>query len=137
MFGLPLELITMIVSYIASAYIRLQADKRQDLADERLAREGALKEARAFQTTNANWARRFLVVSFVAMAGFILIAPAMWNTSTQVPIEYVEGFKFWFLDFTKTVTRYVELEGVVTPDYLPHAIMAVVGFYFGNSNAKR
>ena len=37
MFGLPLELITMIVSYIASAYIRLQADKRQDLADERLA----------------------------------------------------------------------------------------------------
>jgi len=71
------------------------------------------------------------------MAAFILITPALWGVKTQVSIEYIEGFKFLFLDFTKTITKYVELEGVVTPAYLSHAIMAVVGFYFGNSNAKR
>lgn len=136
MFGLPLELITMVVSYFASAYIRISADKRQDLADERLAHANALESARKFQTPNTNWARRFLVVSFVAMAGFILLAPLFGQTTT-VAVEVTSGFKFLFLDFTNTVTEYIELNGVVTPSYLPHAIMAVVGFYFGNSNAKR
>jgi hypothetical protein len=56
---------------------------------------------------------------------------------TVVPVEVTSGFKFLFLDFTNTVTEYVTLEGMVTPEYLPHAIMSVVGFYFGNSMAKR
>jgi hypothetical protein len=52
-------------------------------------------------------------------------------------VEVTEGFNLLMFDFTTTVTEYVTLEGMVTPEWLPHAIMSVVGFYFGNSIAKR
>jgi len=114
----------------------MYSDSRADLAAERKARAGMIQEARNFQNANANWTRRFITVSFIGMAFFILLAP-MFNLPTVVPVEVTEGFKFLFLDFTNTVTEYRTLEGMVTPEYLPHAIMAVVGFYFGNSITKR
>jgi hypothetical protein len=66
------------------------------------------------------------------MAYFILFAP-LFNLPTVVPIEVTTGLLFW----KETVTEYITLEGMVTPEWLPHAIMSVVGFYFGNSMAKR
>ena len=67
---------------------------------------------------------------------FILIAPNL-NLPTVVPVEVTSGFKFLFLDFTNTVTEWVTLEGMVTPEWLPHAIMSVVGMYFGQSLVSR
>ncbi len=126
----------MLLSTIGSAYIRMKADSQQDLANERQARAGLLKAARSFQNPQASWMRKFITMSFIGMAYFILLAPLV-GLPTVVPVEVTSGFKFLFLDFTSTVTEYVTLEGMVTPEYLPHAIMSVVGFYFGNSMAKR
>jgi|TARA_B100000035_G_scaffold148704_1_gene126768 uncharacterized membrane protein YfcA len=143
MFGLPLEVITMIVSTLGGAFLKLMAQSQQDraeqfkMATQRFkASEDSISNARKFQNPNANWIRRFLVISFMSMAGFILLAPLLGQTTT-VPVEVTTGFKFLFLDLSNTVTEYINLEGIVVPDWLSHAIMSVVGMYFGQSVVQR
>ena len=113
-----------------------KADQQKALISQFSASEDSVASARAHQNPNAQWIRRFLVVSFMAMAGFILLAPIM-NLPTVVPVEVTSGFKLLFLDFTTTVTEWRTLEGMVTPEWLPHAIMSVVGMYFGQSIVSR
>mgnify|MGYP000182695048 FL=1 len=144
MFGLPMEIITMLGSTVGGAVMKMWSQSNADKAEQYNRLIGSFKEgeaskesARAFQNPNANWIRRFLVISFMAMAAYILLAPAIFNTTTQVPIISTEGFKLLFLDFTKEVTEYIQLEGIVTPEWLSHAIMAVVGLYFGSSICSR
>lgn len=136
MFGFPLELITMLLSTVGGAYIKMSSDARKDIADERLARASDLESARNFKGDSANWTRRFITISMIGMAYIILIAPFL-GLPTVVPIEATEGFKILFLDFTHKTTEYVTLNGIVTPDYLPHTITSIIGFYFGNSMARR
>jgi uncharacterized membrane protein YfcA len=143
MFGLPMEVITLLISLVGGAALKLMAQAQADKAEQQKilmsnfsASEGSRRDAREFQTANANWARRFLVVAFVGMAFFILLAPLL-GYPTVVPVEVTSGFKILFFDFTNTVTEWVSLEGVVTPHWLPHAIMSVTGFYFGQSVASR
>ena len=132
MFGLPMEIITMLISTLGSAYIRMKSDSQQDLANERNFRAGQMAAVREFQSPNTSWMRKAITLSFLGMAYFILFAP-FFNLPTVVPIEVTTGLLFW----KETVTEYITLEGMVTPEWLPHAIMSVVGFYFGNSMAKR
>ena len=143
MFGLPLEVLTMLASTLGGAVMKMWSQSQADLAEERNWRldkfkaEEASKERAAKLNTPADMSmKKLLVVSVMAMAGYILLAPAF-GLSTQVPVEVTSGFKFLFLDFTNTVTEYVQLEGVVTPEWLGHSIMAVFGLYFGQSITKR
>ena len=139
MFGLPLEVITMLMSTLGGAALKMWSQTSEDkarahemLLNLHTAKEDFRQSARAYQNPNAAWIRRFLVVSFMAMAAFILIAP-VFGMQTTVPVEITEGFKFLFFDFTNTVTEYITLDGIVTPPWLSHAILAVVGLYFGAS----
>tara|TARA_R110002074_G_scaffold370547_1_gene545433 strand:+ start:754 stop:1188 length:435 start_codon:yes stop_codon:yes gene_type:complete len=143
MFGIPMEVITMLGSTIGGAFMRVWSQANADKAEQwkmalEAGRENELSKsaAREWSTPHANWTRKFLVVSFMAMAMFLILAPLLGQT-TQVPIVSTEGFKLLFLDFTKDVTEYIQLEGVVTPEWLSHAIMAVVGLYFGSSITSR
>ena len=143
MFGLPLEVITMLGSTIGGAVMRVWSQSKADKAEQwkmalEAGRETELSRsaARDWSTPHANWTRKFLVVCFMAMAMFLLIAPLL-GQSTQVPIISTEGFKLLFLDFTHEVTENIQLEGLVTPEWLSHSIMAVVGLYFGSSITSR
>ena len=143
MFGIPMEVITMLGSTLGGAVMRIWSQSNADKAEQwkmalEAGRENELSKsaAREWSTPHANWTRKFLVVSFMAMAMFLILAPLLGQT-TQVPIISTEGFKLLFLDFTKDVVNYVELEGFVTPEWLSHAIMAVVGLYFGSSITSR
>ena len=143
MFGLPIEAITMILSVVGGAFMKMwsqsQADKAEQqklLMEQFSAQEESVASARAHQNPNANWIRRFLVICFMGMAMFILLAPVL-GFPTVVPVEITSGFKLLFLDFTNTVVEWKSLEGMVTPEWLPHAIMAVVGMYFGQSIVSR
>jgi len=143
MFGIPMEVVTMLGSTVGGAVMRIWSQSNADKAEQwRMAleagRENELSRsaAREWSTPHANWTRKFLVVSFMAMAMFIIVAP-LFGQSTQVPIISTEGFKLLFLDFTQEITEYVQLEGIVTPEWLSHAIMAVVGLYFGSSISSR
>jgi len=143
MFGLPVEMITMLLSVLGGAVMKMWSQAQKDKADQQTllmqrfsASEDSVAAARSYDTPNAQWIRRFLVVSFMGMAMFILIAPIL-NLPTVVPVEVTTGFKLLFLDFTNTVTEWKTLEGMVTPEWLPHAIMSVVGMYFGQSLVAR
>lgn len=133
----------MIVSVLGGAVMKMWSQSQSDKAEHQKAliqrfsaSEDSVQAARNHQNPNAQWIRRFLVVSFMAMAAFILTAPLL-NLPTVVPVEVTSGFKFLFLDFTNTATEWITLEGMVTPEWLPHAIMSVVGMYFGQSIVAR
>ena len=136
MFGFPLELITMLISTVGGAYIKMSSDSRKDMAEERISRAAVVADARAFQTESANWTRKFITIAMIGMAYIILIAPFL-GLPTVVPIEVTGGFKILFLDFTTKTTEYMTFNGIVTPSYLPHTIASIIGFYFGNSMARR
>ena len=143
MFGLPMEVITLLLSVVGGAVMKMWSQSQKDKADQQKqlmsqfsASQDSVAAARAYDTPNAQWIRRFLVVCFMGMAGFILMAPVL-GLPTVVPVEVTSGFKVLFLDFTNTATEWVTLEGMVTPTWLPHGIMSVVGMYFGQSIVSR
>jgi uncharacterized membrane protein YfcA len=144
MFGLPLEAITMLGSTILGGVMTMwgQAAKdRQDQFEMMMKRNGQIEEgvqnARQMQNPNAAWIRRFIVVvSLLGGLGIVYLAPILGH-STYVPVEVTEGFKFLFLDFSNTVTKYIEMQGFVTPDWLPFAITNILGYYFGSAAMQR
>ena len=144
MFGLPVEAISMLGSTAMGGIMKMwgqaQADKAEQhkmLIQSNLQVEKGINNARQMQNPNAAWIRRFIVVfSLLAGVGIVFIAPIM-GIATNVPIEITEGFKFLFIDTTTTVTEYIKLEGFVTPEWLPVAIMNIIGFYFGSAAMKR
>jgi len=143
MFGLPMEAVTMMGSTVGGAAMKMWSQSQADKAEQQKqllsrmdASEKSVDAARALQNPNAQWIRRFLVISFMSMAMFILLAPLL-GFNTVVPVDVTTGFSFLFFDFKNTVTEYVSLSGMVTPAWLPHAIMAVVGMYFGQSIVAR
>ena len=117
-----------------------QADKAEQhkmLLQGNLQIEDSINNARRMQDPNSAWIRRFIVVfSLLAGIGIVFLAPIM-GISTNVPIEITEGFKFLFIDTTSTFTEYIKLDGFVTPEWLPVAIMNIIGFYFGSAAMKR
>ena len=143
MFGLPMEAVTMMGSTVGGAAMKMWSQSQADKAEQQKqllsrmdASEKSVDAARALQNPNAQWIRRFLVISFMSMAMFILLAPLL-GFNTVVPVDVTSGFSILFFDFKNTVTEYVSLSGMVTPAWLPHAIMAVVGMYFGQSIVAR
>ena len=144
MFGLPVEAISMIGSTALGGLMKMWGQAQADKAEQfkqMMARNGQIEEgvnnARQMQNPNAAWIRRFIVVmALLGGLGIVFLAP-MLGQPTNVPIESTEGFKFLFLDFTNTVTKYIQLEGFVTPEWLPVAIMNIIGFYFGSAAMQR
>jgi hypothetical protein len=138
-----MEIITMIISTVGGAWIKLHAQSQADKAKQHemaIQRDKYIREsvndARAYNSANVSWTRRFIVVMFMSMMAYMLLAPLL-GMPTNVPIEVTEGFRFLFFDFSNTVTKYVQLEGTVMPEYFAHVIVAIIGFYFGVGAAKR
>jgi len=143
MFGLPMEAVVMLVSTVGGAVMKMwsqaqadKADQQKQLIQRMSSSEDSVQNARNYDTPNAQWIRRFLVICFMGMAVFILLAPVM-GLPTVVPVDVTSGFSFLFFDFKNTVTQWVTLKGMVTPEWLPYAITSVVGMYFGQSIVAR
>jgi uncharacterized membrane protein YfcA len=144
MFGLPIEAVSMVGSTVLGGVMKMWGQAQQDKADQfkmMMARNKQVEEgvnnARAMQNPNAAWVRRFIVImAMCGGLGIVFLAP-MLGQPTNVPVEVTSGFKFLFLDFTNTVTEYIQLEGFVTPEWLPLALTNVIGFYFGSAAMQR
>lgn len=139
MFGFPMEVVTMLMSTAGGAILKMWSQASKDKADQHRMlielneeRRKGIEAARNYINPNASWIRRFLVISFMSMAVFILVAPTL-GMQTSIPVDVTTTWLFW----SKTVTEYVTLDGIVTPVWLGHAILAVVGMYFGSSIVKR
>lgn len=142
--GLPIEAVSMIGSTALGGLMKMwgqaQADKQNQfemMMKQNKAAQETVESARTYQNPNAAWIRRFIVVmALLGGLGIVFLAPFM-NQVTNVPIEVTEGWKFLFFDFTNTATKYIQLEGFVTPEWLPVAIMNIIGFYFGSAAMQR
>jgi len=144
MFDLPAEAISMIGSTALGGVMKMWGQAQADRAEQQkmlLQRndqiERQVESARQMQNPNAAWIRRFIVVmSLLGGLGIVFAAPLL-GLPTNIPVEVTEGFKFLFLDFTSTNTVYEQLSGFVTPEWLPVAIMNIIGFYFGSAAMQR
>tara|TARA_R110000851_G_scaffold57574_1_gene134047 strand:- start:3496 stop:3933 length:438 start_codon:yes stop_codon:yes gene_type:complete len=144
MFGIPLEIITLLVSTLMGAYLKSKAQDQQDRHDQMMgqiqmnkAQESNIQNARQFNTEHASKTRKFIVTFVLMLAAYIVIVPSIFDVPTVVPVEVTTGFKFLFLNTMKTVTHWVPLNGVVTPIWLPATMTSIIGFYFGQAMAQR
>jgi len=145
MLGLPIEAVSMLGSTVLGGLMKIAAQRMADKAAEQkmlIARnlqieEGINNAAQRDNTDGGNYIRRLIaVLALIGGLGIVFMAPMMQEV-TNVPIQVTEGWKFLWFDFTNTVTKYVQLEGYVTPEWLPVAIMNIIGFYYGAGAMKR
>ena len=134
----------MLASTVLGGLMKLWGNNRADLAEERKWQsktaeqiEAITNSARAYDNPSASWVRRFIVVACITLGAAVVLLAPLTEQVTNVPVEVESGFKFLFFDFTNTVTEYVQLEGYVTPEWLPVAIMNIIGFYFGSAAMRR
>ena len=145
MLGLPIEAISMLGSTLLGGLMKIASQRMADKAAEQkmlIARnlqieEGINNAAQRDNTDGGNYIRRLIaLLALIGGLGIVFMAPMMQEV-TNVPIQVTEGWKFLWFDFTNTVTKYVQLEGYVTPEWLPVAIMNIIGFYYGAGAMKR
>lgn len=139
---MPIEIWTMLGSSITGFVMKFWASHREDRAEQermKLERMGAVESslvaAREYVSPNVNWIRRFIVVAILSMLGFIVIAGVF--VPTNVPV-ITEGLSIMFgiVSFPDT-TEFIRLEGLVAYDWLKHAILAIISFYFGQGAARK
>tara|TARA_R110000822_G_scaffold63674_1_gene156292 strand:+ start:548 stop:994 length:447 start_codon:yes stop_codon:yes gene_type:complete len=146
MLGLPIEAVSMLGATALGGVMKMWSQSQADKAEQhKMMLEGnrriqaTVDSARSYQNPNAAWIRRFIVVTaMLSGIGIVFLAPLLHQT-TNIPIEVTHGSKMLFgiFDSTRTVTEYLTLEGWVTPEWLPVAIMNIIGFYFGSAAMQR
>ena len=141
LFGLPIELVTMLGSSLFSGVMTMWAQKSK--AEEEF-RMYALK---ANQQQNDNQIQQLKadpgfsftrrVIAFVIVGGAIaaVFLPSLLGVPTL--IELTNSSEGLFGLFGSTETTYTTVDAFVTPEWLKHAMLSIVGLYFGNSIVKK
>jgi len=145
MFGVSLELITMVAGGLTGFIFRYLAERAKERAElYKMAigyKEAEVKSADAaakrVPIEAGKWVRRLIVCSClfgVILAPFILSVLGM---STIVQVEET-GSEFLFGLFGGgTTVSFVELKGYLLVPEVRQTLTALVGFYFGNATAAR
>lgn len=140
-FGLPVELVTMLGSTLFSGLMTMwgqsiQAKNEQfnnliklqtKQYDNHLEQ---IKVDKGFAFTRR--ALAFLIAGAAVMAIFLpslIGVPSLIETTSET-----NGFFGLFKDST---VNYVETNALVVPEWLKHAMLSIIGLYFGNSIVKK
>ena len=139
-FGIPLEVISMGFSTTMGAILKLMGQAQADKAEQHKmmlqqikVTDNSMNLASERDGSNGVWIRRFIVVTLLCFVGFILVAPVLFGEPVSIPVEKTSGWLFW----KETVTEYITLQGIVTPEWLKYAILDIIAFYFGTSAVSR
>ena len=147
MFGLPLELITMLFSTVLGAVMSIwgmsmkakEANNRM-LLERANFRKEAVAEARnaGKEDKHFAWTRRLIALSAVFS---IIVLPkivAVWYPEVSVYVGYTEatgGFWNWIFGPDEAIQWKMAQGFVITP-LDPHIVSAIVGLYFGAGFTK-
>jgi len=123
MFGVPLEILSMLVSTLGGFFLTHKANEAERLHEERTYRADSIREAR--DDTNGVYVRRFIVLVMMSLLSYIVIAPSLIDANAVIVSEG------WF--FTTTT----EVKGIVYDDTIRMIITSIIGYYFGSSSAAR
>lgn len=141
---MPPELLSLGVGAFSGflfKYLAVQAQDRKDTLDLLLKKTAALddsadKAAKRDSSNNGKWIRRFLVIAFVC--GLILFPFILTlihgNTivEQQTPNRTILGLFNW-----GGVMKYYSLQGFLISQQIRCGMLAIIGYYFGNSSAQK
>ena len=144
MFGLPVEMITMLGSSVLGGVMTVWGQSIKAKQEEQnllIARADAqmahIEKARTYENKGFQWTRRIIALTAVF---FIIvwpkIVPVMFDTSVFLTwTELSRGFFFLIEQKELLVDR--EYAGVVITPMDTHLMSAIVGLYFGGSLVKK
>ena len=144
MFGIPLEVITMVGGSIAGFIFKYMAERAKDRQEQfkmmmkrHKAQEDAHNAAVARVPVDAGkWVRRIIVMTIlfgVVLAPFIL---ALMGLPTIVEITQEQRSFLWGLIGGGEETKFVALTGYLLIPEVRQTLTAIVGFYFGASAGR-
>jgi len=144
MFGLPVEMITMLGSSVLGGVMTVwgqsikakQAEQKMLLARGKFQME-SIEKARTYDNKGFQWTRRIIALSAVfAIIIWPKIVPVFFDTSVWLTwTEFTRGFLF--LIESKEIVMDREFFGVVITPLDTHLMSAIVGLYFGGSLVKK
>ena len=147
MFGLPLELITMLFSTILGGVMSIwgQSNKSKAEQNKMLLANANFKANQVNAARNAGktdshfaWTRRLIALSAV---GSIIVLPkvvAVWYPDVSVIVGYTEvqgGFMNWLFGPEEAI-QWKSARGFVITPLDTHIVSAIVGLYFGAGFTK-
>jgi len=147
MFGLPLELITMLFSTVLGAVMSIwgQSNKARQMQQEMLLQRAEFERNAVADARNAGktdkhfaWTRRLIALSAVFS---IIVLPkivAVWYPDVGVYVGYTEatgGFMNWLFGPEEAIQWKMAKGFVITP-LDTHIVSAIVGLYFGAGFTK-
>ena len=147
MFGLPLELITMLFSTILGGVMSIwgQSIKAKEANNKMLMERANFRKQAVDEARNAGkddkhfaWTRRLIALSAVFS---IIVLPklvAVWYPDVGVYVGYTEatgGFLNWLFGPDEAIQWKVAQGFVITP-LDTHIVSAIVGLYFGAGFTK-
>ena len=147
MFGLPLELITMLFSTILGGVMSIwgQSMKNRQMQNEMLMQRAEFQRNAVADARNAGkndshfaWTRRLIALSAVFA---IIVLPklvAVFYPDVSVIVGYTEvegGFMNWLFGGNEAV-KWQSAQGFVITPLDTHIVSAIVGLYFGAGFTK-
>ena len=141
MFGFPIELITMLGSGLFSGLMTMWAQSQKAKAEQFDRLIGGLTKQYDNQIAQIKVDPGFSltrrVIAFIIVLGAMLaiFLPSLVGVPTL--IELTSSSEGLFGLFTDTTTTYETVNAFVTPEWLKHAMLSIVGLYFGNSIVKK
>ena len=140
MFGLPLELITMLFSTILGGVMSIWGQNNKNKAEQQAMLIGATNTAREYGSKDKHfaWTRRIIALSAVTS---IIVLPklvAVWYPEVPVFVGYTEiqgGFWNFLFGPDKQIV-WQSAQGFVITPLDTHIVSAIVGLYFGAGFAK-
>ena len=147
MFGLPLELITMLFSTVLGAVMSIwgQSMKAKEASNRMLLERANFRKEAVAEARNAGkedkhfaWTRRLIALSAVFS---IIVLPkivAVWYPEVSVYVGYTEatgGFWNWMFGPDEAIQWKMAQGFVITP-LDTHIVSAIVGLYFGAGFTK-
>ncbi|MDP6527542.1 MAG: hypothetical protein QF858_01510 [Candidatus Pacebacteria bacterium] len=144
MFGLPVEMITMLSSSVLGGVMTIwgqsikakQAEQKMLLARGKFQME-SIEAARKYENAGFQWTRRIIALTAVF---FIIVWPKIVPVFFDVSVfltwtELSRGFFFLIEQKELLVDR--KFAGVVITPMDTHLMAAIVGLYFGGSLVKK
>ena len=140
MFGLPLELITMLFSTVLGGVMSMWGQSTKNKAEQQKMMIGGLQNAREHGNKDKHfaWTRRIIALSAVFAIIVLPKVVAVWYPEVSVIVGYTEihgGLFNWLFGGDGTVQWQAARGFVITP-LDTHIVSAIVCLYFGAGFTK-
>ena len=140
MFGLPLELITMLFSTVLGGVMSIWGQSNKNKAEQQKLLISGQQQAREHGKTDVHfaWTRRIIALSAVFSIIVLPKVAALLYPEVNVIVGYTEmqgGFLNWLFGTTEAI-EWKYAQGFVITPLDTHIVSAIVGLYFGAGFTK-